>query len=216
MDKTLHDMRNDLAVAIGTVHAFIDGKLEPTQQHLEDILESLEHLDAMVSELRSGLAGAAAESNDKLLGAIIEGSPYAKILVNKDGRIALVNAQTERLFGYERDELLGESIEMLVPERFRHGHPGLRQFFNEAPIARLMGAGRDLYGRRKDGSEVPIEIGLNPIKTDREGFMLAAIADITERKRAEELRLLRTGVQHHAAESHAPKSAGESDSAGMS
>jgi PAS domain S-box-containing protein len=182
MNTTLHDMRNDLAVAIGTVHALIDGKLEPTLRHLQDILESLEHLDAMVSELEPRLPGAGVETDQNLLAAIIEGSPYAKILVNERGRIALVNAQTEKLFGYTRGELLGESIEMLVPERFRHGHTGLRQSFSEAPVARPMGAGRDLYGRRKDGSEVPVEIGLNPITTATETFTLAAITDITMRK----------------------------------
>ena len=87
--------------------------------------------------------------------------------MNAAGRIVLVNAQTETLFGYSRDELLGESIDMLVPERFRRGHPALRAHFSEAPMARAMGAGRDLYGRRKDGSEVPVEIGLNPIRRRR-------------------------------------------------
>jgi PAS domain S-box-containing protein len=137
---------------------------------------------------------------ENLLNAIVEGSPYAKILVDEGGRIALVNAQTENLFGYTRDELLHQPIEMLVPERFRAEHPGLRAFFRGAPVARPMGSGRDLYGRRKDGSEVGIEIGLNPIRTDAGLFTLAAISDITERKRAEELRLLHAGIQQHADE----------------
>src|ERR1039457_4354441 len=98
---------------------------------------------------------------ENLLNAIVEGSPYAKILVDEGGRIALVNAQAERLFGYTRYELLNEPIEMLVPERFRNEHPSLRAFFGGTPVARPMGAGRDLYGRRKDGGEVAIEIGLN-------------------------------------------------------
>lgn len=137
---------------------------------------------------------------EALLTAIVEGSPYAKILVNDRGRIALVNEQTEKLFGYARDEMLGESIEMLVPERFRRGHPELRNSFMEAPVARPMGAGRDLYGRRKDGSEVPIEIGLNPISTETGTFTLAAISDITERKRNDELRVIQLGIEQHAAE----------------
>lgn len=129
-------------------------------------------------------------NHETLFAAIIEGSPFAKILVNSDGRIALVNAQTEALFDYSREELLGRSVEMLVPERFRHAHLGMRESFFAAPSARIMGSGRDLYGLRKDGTEVPIEIGLNPIVTAGQMFTLAAITDITERKRIEASRLV--------------------------
>jgi two-component system, sensor histidine kinase and response regulator len=199
MDRTLHDMRNDLAVAIGTVHALIDGKLEPSAGRLGDILQSLEALDAALVVPRAAASEVKAPKED-LLNAVIEGSPYAKVLVNGSGRIVLVNAQAEALFGYSRDELLGMSIDQLVPERFRRGHPELRDNFTAAPTARAMGAGRDLYGRRKDASEVPIEIGLNPIATGGETFTLAAITDISERKHSEELRLAHVGVQQHAAE----------------
>jgi PAS domain S-box-containing protein len=199
MDRTLHDMRNDLAVAIGTVHALIDGKLEPSPSRLGDILGSLEALDAaLVSS--PAVASEAVIPKEDLLNAVIEGSPYAKVLVNGGGRIVLVNTQAEALFGYSRDELLGMSIDQLVPERFRLGHHKLRDDFAAAPSARAMGAGRDLYGRRKDASEVPIEIGLNPITTGGETFTLAAITDISERKHSEELRLAHLGVQRHAAE----------------
>jgi two-component system sensor histidine kinase/response regulator len=200
MDRSLHDIRNDLAVAIASVHAFIDGKLVPDQANLHDVLESLQAADAALTGEHLRPAVPATFGNESFLNAIIDGSPYAKVLVDASGRIALVNAQTERLFGYAREELLGQSIEMLVPARFRPGHPALRGSFTEAPVARPMGAGRDLYGRRKDGSEVPIEIGLNPIVTDVETFTLAAITDITERKRSEELRLVHVSVQQHAAE----------------
>jgi PAS domain S-box-containing protein len=199
MDRTLHDMRNDLAVAIGTVHALIDGKLEPTPGRLTDILESLEALDAALVTTPVAASEIAVPKED-LLNAVIEGSPYAKILVNGVGRIVLVNAQAEALFGYTREELLGMSIDQLVPERFRPGHPKLRDNFSVAPTARAMGAGRDLYGRRKDAGEVPIEIGLNPITTGGETFTLAAITDISERKHGEELRLAHLVVQQHAAE----------------
>ncbi len=199
MDRTLHDIRNELAVAIGSVHAFIDGKLESNEANLKAVLESLQEIDAAVS-LPALKPPDEVAGKESFLYAIIDGSPYAKVLVNERGHIVLVNAQTERLFGYSRDELLGESIEMLVPARFRPGHPALRASFADAPVARSMGAGRDLYGRRKDGSEVPIEIGLNPIVTGTETFTLAAITDITERKHAEELRLLHAGMQLHAAE----------------
>lgn len=199
MDKVVHDMRNDLAVAIGNIHAFLDRKLEPSQRNLQRVLESLEDLDTLISELRIASRTGSAEQ-EQLLNAVVEGSPYATVLVNERGRIMLVNAQTEALFGYTRDELLGQSIEMLVPERFQRGHPGLRDAFNATPVARAMGAGRDLYGRRKDGNELPIEIGLNPIKTDTGSFTLAAITNISERRRAEELRLRHAGIQQHAVE----------------
>lgn len=198
MDRTiLHDIRNELAVATGSLHAFIDGKMQPTAETLGRVLASLENLDSLLTELRAALPG---PGRERLLQAIIEGSPYAKILVNPKGMIALVNAQTERLFGYTREELLGQSIDMLVPARFRRGHPELRDSFNEQPIARPMGAGRELFGRRSDGSEFRIEIGLNPVETDAGAMTLAAVSDITERKRAEELRLTHAGIQQHADE----------------
>lgn len=199
MDKGLHDMRNDLAVAIGTLHALIDGKLSATPERYGDMLAALEHIDARLTARRA-TATQTEHGNEQLLAAVIEGSPFAKVLIDTRGRIALVNAQAEALFGYTRAEMLGRSIEMLVPERFRVGHPELRDSFGTAPVARPMGAGRDLYGRTKDGAEVPIEIGLNPIETSTESYTLAAITDITERRRSEELRRAHSGVQQHAAE----------------
>jgi PAS domain S-box-containing protein len=118
----------------------------------------------------------------------VESSPAAKVMIDEEGRIMLVNSQTERLFGYPRGELLGQPIEMLVPERFRGQHPEHRAGFAAAPQVRPMGVGRDLFGLRKDGSEVPVEIGLNPLKVKGKTMVLSSIVDITERKRAEEER----------------------------
>jgi PAS domain S-box-containing protein len=112
----------------------------------------------------------------------VEAAPNAMVMTGGDGRIVLANAQAEKLFGYAQAELLGQPIELLVPERYRGGHGARRSSFAAQPSARAMGAGRDLFGRRKDGREVPIEIGLNPIRSGAETFVLAAIVDITERR----------------------------------
>ncbi len=118
----------------------------------------------------------------------VESSPNGMVMVDESGRILLVNREVERLFGYAREELLGQSIEMLVPERFRSRHPMFRSDFFDKPQARAMGAGRELYGLRKDGTEVPVEIGLNPIRTETSLLVLSSIVDISARKEAEALR----------------------------
>ncbi len=115
----------------------------------------------------------------------VEASSSAIVMVNQQGEIVLVNEQTENLFGYSREELIGQTVEMLVPERFRGGHPAQRAEFFAAPQARPMGAGRDLFAQRKDRSEFMVEIGLNPMRTSEGLVVLASIIDITERKQAE-------------------------------
>jgi PAS domain S-box-containing protein len=107
-------------------------------------------------------------------------------MIDPHGVIVLVNREVERLFSYSREELLGRPVEMLVPERFREGHPGFRGGFFARPSVRSMGAGRDLFGRRKDGSEVPVEIGLTPVVTEEGLFVISSIVDISARRRAEE------------------------------
>jgi PAS domain S-box-containing protein len=117
---------------------------------------------------------------------IVESSPNAIVLVNKEGRIAYINSQTEKLFGYGRTELIGQSVETLIPGRYQKHHPNFRESFFEAPSVRSMGAGRELFAVRKDKTEFPIEIGLNPLVTVDGTLVLASIIDITERKKAEE------------------------------
>jgi len=117
---------------------------------------------------------------------VVEAAPNAMIMVNHEGQITLANLQAEKTFGYSREELLGHPIEMLVPERLRSGYRDFRHGYLCHPQARPMGAERrELFGQRKDGSEVPVEIGLSPIHTSNGPLVLASIVDITQRKLAE-------------------------------
>jgi PAS domain S-box-containing protein len=116
---------------------------------------------------------------------VFEAAPSGMVMVDRNGKIVLANSRAEELFGYGRGELLGNAIEILVPEASRQRHVGYRSEFYSLPMARPMGIGRDLYARRKDGSQFPVEIGLNPIETEEGTCVLSSILDITARKRTE-------------------------------
>jgi len=105
--------------------------------------------------------GMAEIASDAIFRRLLEAAPDAIVIANQKGAITLVNAQTERLFGYGRDELLGHPVELLIPERFRDAHPGHREGYFANPRLREMGAGLELYGRRRDGREFPVEISLS-------------------------------------------------------
>jgi PAS domain S-box-containing protein len=116
---------------------------------------------------------------------VVEWAPNAMVLIDPQGRIVMVNAEMERVFGYRRDELVGGAVEQLVPQQLSGNHAAFRNGFFANPTPRPMGSGRDLFARRADGTEFPVEIGLNPIETEAGLMVLASIVDITERKRAQ-------------------------------
>jgi PAS domain S-box-containing protein len=136
------------------------------------------------------------EQNARL---ILETAPAGMIAVDENGTITTVNAAAEKLFGYHHNELLGQSIEVLVPARMRVEHAQLRGAYMVLPTSRAMGAGRDLFGLSRDGAEVPVEIGLNPIVRENKTGALATVVDISERKAAERRQqVLVREVQHRA------------------
>ncbi len=116
---------------------------------------------------------------------LLETAPDAIVIVNQEGRIEMVNKQTETIFGYERSELINQPMEMLMPKRFHHSHVHHRTKYTAEPGIRPMGRGTDLYGRRKDGTEFPIDISLSPLKTESGTLISSAIRDITVRRATE-------------------------------
>lgn len=130
-----------------------------------------------------------------IFAAIVEYSPMGKVMVDENGKIVLANREIERLFGYQREELLGQPVEILLPEKLRHHHVQYRESYVKDPSPRMMGAGRDLCGRKKDGSEVLIEVGLNPLRIGNQNYVLAAITDVSIRKELEK----RTVASEHLA-----------------
>ncbi|HSL23656.1 MAG TPA: ATP-binding protein [Vicinamibacterales bacterium] len=131
-------------------------------------------------------------------GALLEAAPDAMLIVEPAGRIVLANAQAERMFGYERHELIGREIEILVPPRYRPSHVAHRAVYGASAHARPMGAGLDLYGVRKNGTEFPVEISLSPLETEQGPLVASAIRDITERRaaEAERTRLVQERAAH--------------------
>lgn len=130
--------------------------------------------------------GLSVNDNEHMFKAILEAAPDAMIIINNQGEIILANAQVQNLFGYSKEEILHQQIEILIPVRFREKHPHYRDEYFKDPHFRPMGIGLDLYGLHKDGHEFPVEISLSPLRTVHGILGLAAIRDITERKRFEQ------------------------------
>lgn len=148
------------------------------------VTERTAELSAMVARLE-GLSEGLTRSEDRFR-TLVELAPDAMVITDADGRIVLVNAQTERLFGRRRDELMGERVELLLPERYGEAHVAHRARYLEGPTARPMGAGLELHGRRGDGSEFPVDVSLAPLVTEDGRMLAAAIRDDSARKAGEE------------------------------
>jgi PAS domain S-box-containing protein len=142
--------------------------------------------ETLISALLRARAEEALRTNEERFRRVVEAALNGVMMIDMDGRIVIVNSQLESTFGYGREELLGKQVEMLLPPRYRDRHRAYRSQFMADPEVRPMGAGLELYGLRKDGTEVPIEIGLNPIRMSEELFVLATVVDISARKQAEQ------------------------------
>jgi PAS domain S-box-containing protein len=159
-----------------------DGRSIHVTVALSPILDGEGHVAGVVSLSRDITLKKGAEAKFR---GLLEAAPDAMVIVDKAGRMVLVNAQTEKVFGYSREDLLGRPIEILVPERFKPAHPGHRAGYFGNPHTRPMGMGRELYALRKDGTEFPAEISLSPMESEEGLLVTAAIRDITARKRTE-------------------------------
>lgn len=146
---------------------------------------------------REPITGESAPFSGAEFRSVFQGAPDASVIVDTDGRIVAVNEEVEPLLGYASEELIGEPVEILVPEALRNAHEADREAYTRAPEKRPMGIGRELFARHRDGFEIPVEIGLSPIETRHGRYVLAVVHDISERRR---LRAFGAGVLEGAEE----------------
>ncbi len=175
-------IRNQLLSLSTSMGLLTDGNTDSTIPYQDDQYE-IGHMARAVNVFKGYLR----ERNllQERTRLIVENSPSGLLMVDRDGRIGMVNRKFEQLFAYSRDEILGQTMECLLPERYRATHPGQRASFFSSPSARGMGSDMVLFARRKDGSEFPVEIGLNPVDSNEGTMVLASIVDVSERHAAE-------------------------------
>jgi PAS domain S-box-containing protein len=167
--SAINGMDNLLDTAMSVIgDAYLETKQQLIRQQEETVRDAVEQ-----------------KQSEKRFRGLLEAAPDAMVVVDQQGMIIMVNAQTEKVFGYTRGDLFGQHVEVLVPTRFRDVHPFHRKQYGKYPRVRPMGADLELYALRKDGSEFPVEISLSPMETEDDNLIIAAIRDITERKRAE-------------------------------
>jgi PAS domain S-box-containing protein len=180
--------------------------LESYENSPERLLHAMEGMDALFDTALAILGEAYLETKQQLIRTqelaildaskraqsekrfrgLLEAAPDGMVIVDHDGTIVMINAQMETIFGYRREDIVGKSVEILVPERFKNVHPFHRAQYIKNPHPRPMGADLELLARRQDGTEFPVEISLSPMESEEDRFIIAAIRDITDRKRAEE------------------------------